>query len=252
MKLKYLLYDNYNSYKYLNKMINDELLYTSRCHGINDINDDIININNNGTNTDLLYRYDNTNESKNASINKENNTKNKNTEVKIYRFKFSDYIVNELNNFSKIHKYDTNSEYKNAWKQWLIDNNEIVNREVNRLHNIGFEGDIIDKMYKSSRYYFRKKSDEKKKPQERREYIKLDNNLLTKMDEHINQNMNTENYQPKVGFLEFCQGNKDIIKESIQQMFENDITDIKLIKDKIKKTYKNRYFNIIKQKPINK
>ena len=81
---------------------------------------------------------------------------------KIYRFKFSDGIVEILDNFSKLHKHTCQKEYKEKWEQWLIENKEEIDKESERLLALGYEGNIKEKMYKSARYYFRKKSTEKK------------------------------------------------------------------------------------------
>jgi len=40
----------------------------------------------------------------------------------------------------------------------------------------------------------------------------------------------------------FCKANEMILKESISKIFEQGIKDSELIENKIKKTYKNRYF----------
>ena len=82
----------------------------------------------------------------------------------IYRFKFDDSFVDILNTFSKVHQYDSRTDFKEAWKLWLEENNDAVETESRRLINSGYEGDIIDKMFKSARYYFRKKRTKKKAP----------------------------------------------------------------------------------------
>ena len=168
--------------------------------------------------------------------------------VVIYRYKFTEDFMNELYKFSKIHQYDERKDFKEAWKVWIDDNDEIIQKESLRLQTLGYEGDIIDKMFKSARYYFRKKSVEKKEPKKRRQYISVNRELLEAMDNHIEKNLTNENYQPKSGFLEFCQQNDELIKETINSMFEKDIKNAEIIEGKIKKTYKNRYFIIVSNK----
>lgn len=85
--------------------------------------------------------------------------------VNIFRFKFKDEFTGELYKFAKIHQYDHRKDFKEAWKIWLEENTEIVEEEVRRLTNLRYDGDILDKMFKSARYYFRKKSTEKKNQQ---------------------------------------------------------------------------------------
>jgi hypothetical protein len=101
----------------------------------------------------------------------------------------------------------------------------------------------MDKMFKSARYYFTKKNN-KIEPKQRRQYIKINRELLEAMDKHIGQNIYNTNYKPKNGFSSFCEENEDIIKVYMDDVLEREIDNDIDIKDKIKKTYKNRYFKL--------
>jgi hypothetical protein len=158
----------------------------------------------------------------------------------IYRFKFTDDFMGELYKFSKIHQYDDRKDFKEAWKIWTEENDDIIDSEMCRLLRSGYDGDVLDKMFKSARYYFRKKSTEKKEPKQRRQYISVNRELLEAMDNHIHNN----SFQPKDGFIDFCKNNESLLKETISLIFEQGTKDKELIEDKIKKTYKNRYFMI--------
>ena len=173
------------------------------------------------------------------------NKNTKNTKNNIYRYKFDETIINEIHNFSKIHEFDQRNDFKDAWNNWLIKNNLIVTLETQRLIDLGYQGDIIDKMFKSARYYFRKKSTEKKEPTKRRSYVGIQKELLDSMDSHILKNIKNNDYRPANGFDEFCKENLDLLKNEVNKLVSYDITDINEIKNKIKKTYKNRYFMII-------
>lgn len=174
-----------------------------------------------------------------------NNDVNNDINKNIYRYKFTDDFTSELFKFSKVHQYDHRKDFKEAWEIWMEDNNEIVNDEVRRLTNLSYNGDIIDKMFKSARYYFRKKSTEKKAPLERRDYVGTQKDMLDAMDYHIKSKINDQNYKPSDGFDEFCKSNLDLLKEEISNLCKHGFTDSNEIKQKIKKTYKNRYFLII-------
>ena len=104
------------------------------------------------------------------------------------------------------------------------------------------------KMYKSARYYFRKKSLTKKEPKQRRKYISCDRDMLDAMDEHINNGINNQgnNFKPSDGYDDFVTSNQNIVVEEITRMIENGFTEKTAIIKKIKKTYKNRYFQIIR------
>ena len=174
-----------------------------------------------------------------------NNDDINNIPIGIYRYKFTNEFTNELFKFSKVHQYDHRKDFKEAWEVWMDDNENIVDEEVRRLTNLGYDGDIIDKMFKSARYYFRKKSTEKKAPAKRRIYVGSQKDLLEAMDDHIKSNISSREFKPSDGFDEFCKKNIDILKEQVNMLCQSGLTDSNEIKTKIKKTYKNRYFLII-------
>lgn len=166
---------------------------------------------------------------------------------KIYRFKFTEEFMQQIHAFSKIHQYDDKKTFKESWNNFVLDNEEMVYTEVRRLNHLGYNGDIIDKMYKSARYYFRKKSTAKKEPKERRKYISFDAKILEAMDKHIMVNMEKDEYQPKNGFTEFCKANEAIVREYMAKLYNDGLTESKIIEEKFKKTYKNRYFMITRK-----
>lgn len=167
--------------------------------------------------------------------------------INIYRYKFTEDFTSEIFTFAKIHQYDHRKDFKEAWNVWLEDNAGIVQDEVRRLTNLGFEGNIQDKMFKSARYYFRKKSTDKKDPAKRRRYISLQKGFLETIDDHIKISLQKSECKPSNGFDDFCksEGVVELLKEEIAYLCKNGLTDVGEIKNKIKKTYKNRYFLLI-------
>ena len=164
------------------------------------------------------------------------------TDVNIFRYKFSNDFTQPLYQFSKIHQYDHRKDFKEAWNIWVEENEDLVNKEVRRLTELDYKGDILDKMFKSARYYFRKKSTEKKEPQKRRVYVGIQSELLSAMDKHISSNKKNEDYKPSNGFDDFCKQYIDLLKVEVTNLCKSGIKDSEEIKNKIKKTYKNRYF----------
>lgn len=167
----------------------------------------------------------------------------------IYRYKFSEDFVTVLSNFSKIHQYDDRKTYHESWKNWLEENAHIVNKEISRLQSLGYIGDIKNKMYKSSRYYFRTKPITKEEPVKRRQYISIDRDVLSAMDDHIITNMRNLTFTPSDGYNLFCQNNLDVLKDEILRMHETGFSNEE-ITNKVKKTYKNRYFIISRNNNI--
>ena len=163
----------------------------------------------------------------------------------IFRYKFTEEFIERLSYFAKLHQHDDRHSFKDAWKIWIDENEDIITMEMNRLNNNQYSGDIIDKMYKSARYYYRTKNPIKKQPKMRRPYIGVNESLLSQMDGHIISHIHLPDYQPKRGFLHFCEENTDLLRENIQTICAKGITEVELIQNKIKKTYKNRYFMLL-------
>lgn len=164
----------------------------------------------------------------------------------IFRFKFEDQTIEALHYFAKVHQYDDRHAFKEAWKNWCEENIEIIRAETNRLTSLEYDGDIIDKMFKSVRYYFRKKSDTRTSPQKRKTYVGVSSILIDAMNHHIMANMTNKKYKPSSGFDEFCMDHRSLLQEEVNNLFQSGLQDPDDIKDKMKKTYKNRYFMIIK------
>jgi len=178
----------------------------------------------------------------------QNPSDEKNNNNSIYRYKLTEEVMSMITEYSKIHEYDDRVTYKEAWNVWFDDNQEILNREINRLVDLGYKGCVKDKMYKAGRYYFRKKDVNKEKgklikeKQKRRSYISMDLTILDAMDEHISHSMRNSDFTPANGYNEFCKEHVDLLKNEIRVICEgNKITADDII-CKIKKTYKNRYF----------
>ncbi|RZD42437.1 MAG: hypothetical protein CXT73_03010 [Methanobacteriota archaeon] len=104
------------------------------------------------------------------------------TTSNIFRYKFDSPIVNLINTFTTTHKYDDASQFRDEWDEFIKDNKASIDREKQRLANVGYTGDINSKMYKSARYYFKNKSTEKKETKQRRKYVTLNKGFLADMD----------------------------------------------------------------------
>ena len=159
----------------------------------------------------------------------------------IHRFKFSEDFTKQLNQFSKLHQNDNRKDYKEAWVIWSNGNKEIIKNECQRLNDLGYHGNIHDKMFRSSRYYFRKKPVVKPEPKKRRKYTSCEHELLLAMDKQISE-ISKKKMPPAEGYSLFCLNNRNMLSDEIVKIVENGINDKEMIQNKIKKTYKNRYF----------
>tara|TARA_Y100001980_G_C14534854_1_gene311305 strand:+ start:1236 stop:1757 length:522 start_codon:yes stop_codon:yes gene_type:complete len=170
--------------------------------------------------------------------------------TKIYRYKFDESITSLLEIFSKLHINETKNDFNHYWELWLLENNEIIEREKNRLENIGFKGDVYQKMYKSSRYYLTKKKDTSNKyviNNKKKEYISVSNLFLETIEEHLYNYVKVNNISPSEGYKDFCNKYKILFTTEFIFMETNYGYNKDYIYSKFKKTYKNRYFNLLKK-----
>ena len=225
-------------------------------------------LNQSETRNSVMQQQQGVNEDDNACVCVDNNilthAKPKNM---VFRFNLSDEMVDALLQFSKMHQFDDRHAYADAWNEWKnaphISN--MLAHEIERLQNLDYKGtaeSIENKIFKSGRYYFRNKSFVKAPPKTRGKYISVSKELICAMDEHIsrgiNNNGNNGNNDGQIQtpspaspadlLNDFCKRCVDILKMEIERLIdlEQFSEDPALIIVKIKKTYKNRAFQILK------
>jgi hypothetical protein len=160
-----------------------------------------------------------------------------------FRHTFSKQFTEVLNEFSKNHQHDDRKVFKNEWAAWSQRNDIscLINDEINSLTNSGFKGDVMDKMFKSTRYYFLKKvtnhkDDEKK---ERKQYVGISKLILEHMDLHIKEQFGN---RPENAYNNYCNQFTQKIKSEIQELSNSTGDSIDDVYKKYKKTYKNRFY----------
>jgi len=175
---------------------------------------------------------------------------------RVLRFEFSAALIHAVTAFVGTHRYDDRKTYKEAWTAWLLtqDTAALLDAEHARLNNLGYTGDVADKLFKSARYYFRGKLQQQSQPTRRRrrqKYVAVNRTLLDAMDEHIERGITT----PALGFAHFCTAHAEdaVLQTEVASLFARYTTatsatatsDTQIMKEilhKLKKTYKNRYF----------
>ena len=174
----------------------------------------------------------------------------------IFRFDFSINVVNEIAAFAELHMNDDRKEYKIAWDLWCVKNRRMILDETMRLSQIGYNGDTLDKMFKSGRYYFRKKSKAVQGSAaaavavqgsaavavKKRSYITIQPDTLSHIDAHIREHIQDYDFTPNTGYNAFLKSHRETVMsetENLRRKFEMTDADIEI---KIKKTYKNRYY----------
>lgn len=165
------------------------------------------------------------------------------TSTSVYRYKLQPHIVMAVTRFAKMHQHDKRRDYKDAWKLWCEEESGMIEREVNRLVNMGYDGDVVDKMYKAGRYYFRTKTNQDKEPKKRRHYVSMDASILEAMDEHIANHYEDDDFTPANGYDWFVNQYTTMLMSEIKRLVDEEPElQASYISNKVKKTYKNRYY----------
>ena len=189
------------------------------------------------------------------SENNGTNPKGTTTKARVLRHEFSSALTEHLAAFANLHKYDDRTTYKEAWMAWLAHDEiaALLTTDVARLSGLGYKGDVLDKLYKSGRYYFRGKNAEKANAEKAnadkaRKYVLLNHALLDAMDDHIERGLQHDGaYTPARGFADFCNmhANNDIMQAEVASLSERLSSGEEAVHAKLKKTYKNRYFMLM-------
>lgn len=189
-------------------------------------------------------------------------------ELQTNRYTYNAEVVNHLSNFAKIHEYDVRKVFKEAWQKWIEEPEikKVIMDEVARLQMNGLMGDVLDKMYKSARYYYRKKTNNiSKQIEPRKEYEGLPRTILKSIDDHIYAEINNNiilsdkltgtlrsNISAANSFINYCKLHSEVIKELLPTKEVENVTyrannlrdEIKVVTNRLKKTYKNRFYKI--------
>jgi len=160
-----------------------------------------------------------------------------------FRHTFSKPLMQVLGEFSKKHHEEDRKTFKRSWEQWIgqSDIELLLNDEIKSLRASGFEGDVLDKMFKSTRYYFLKKigSEKDSVKKERKSYVGLNKSVLEHMDLHIKEHLGS---RPEDAYNNYCNQYTEQIKGEIQEMADETGDSIEDVYKKYKKTYKNRFY----------
>ena len=168
------------------------------------------------------------------------------TKAATFRFKFTDEFAERLYAFAQLHRYDNRIVFKEAWEKWSEDHRNDIELETQHLKENGYTGATLDKMYKSARYYFRKKSTEKNEPKARRPYVSVDIDVIEHMDIHIMDWCRRSDFRPAIAFSDFCETHKSLLEKEVLRLYDEGNMNTSDIPTKLKKTYKNRYYQKVK------
>jgi hypothetical protein len=161
----------------------------------------------------------------------------------IHRFKCSKQLNEEIIEFAKIHKFDTNDILQEQYDSWMKSEKmiKLIDEEKSYLQRYNYSVPIDVKIFKSIKYYYIKKfllTQEKNKEKTRRIIMRLPVELKEKIQEHIHHHFEKDPYfKPSDTYEEFI--------ESLSKEKDEDISE-----SSIKKCYKNQYYQIKHKKYV--
>ena len=149
--------------------------------------------------------------------------------MSILRFKFQqNELYESLKYFADLHKYDETKTLKLYFTEWLEKNKQLVDYERDFLKTHHYETNIEYKLYKSLKYYYIKKLLKEKEPPKKiqRSYVSIPKELMAEIQNDIEIALNENpRFKPSQRFQVFKQ----------QKEFDEK---------KLKKAYKNQYYQI--------
>jgi len=180
-------------------------------------------------------------------------------QTKIYRFVFSDCLQGYFATFAQEYCELERKEFKQKWEEWisipLIRNT--IQDEIIALREKGFDGDVLDKMFKCVRYHFRKKAIKEKSMDNQSTTVEktdtkwishLPKAIIQKIDTHIREQTNTS-ISPYDRYELFYKENMSSFRLEFEKIKPVNHIGMSKEKDlfdefvqKIKKSYKNRIY----------
>jgi hypothetical protein len=168
----------------------------------------------------------------------------------IFRFKFDNDLTDEMQNFARIHKHDTRLDFKENFDEWFNNNIELINRERFRLDSIGYEDDIKVKLFRSIKYYYVKKSPTKTTEKATRpmKYVQHQKEFTQIITNYISNECIPFKKSPKDSYKSFLESFENEITSEVNILNEKFNLSKEDSENKIKKTFKNQYFQLNKNK----
>ena len=170
--------------------------------------------------------------------------------VRVYRHAIGQNVLDKLRPFAQLHATLPSKEFKAKWELWCTTNELLISAESRRLQNLDYSGDVLSKLYRAARYYFKTKPPTltPRRRSNSTPYLSLSPVLLQSMDAHIHTNLAKNESQPPAAlYSHYIATHTDLVPlfttEAERLRDQANLSD-EAIASKFKKTYKNRYFLI--------
>jgi len=183
--------------------------------------------------------------------------------IPIQRFKYSNTIIQHLNDFAYTHRHDKRAIFKECWSNFIAKHQYEFQNEHTRLQELGFQGDAYASMYKSVRFYYRKmqlESIEGINKNKNKTYMCFPLQFIQNVDDYIKNSISQKlqcitnnnficNITAADTYSRYIENNTDIIHSYLTIMIKELIIKQSIISSddislKFKKMFKNRFYKI--------
>ena len=144
--------------------------------------------------------------------------------MKIFRFKFSTELNNEIMNFSEIHKFDLDDTLIETFNDWIEKPyiKELMDQEQVFLERNEYEMSIEKKVFKSIKYYYIKKFKKNSITEtiERKETVKLSLDIMNEIKEDLKKHFEENpDFKPSETYKQFKKNDDPFIKKSYKNQY---------------------------------
>jgi hypothetical protein len=164
-------------------------------------------------------------------------------ELDTFHYHFSEEMGERFTYFATLHRYDDRKSFKENWEKWVAEPDvaECISNEMDRIKTGGYVGDVIGKMFRSVRYYYRKKQmkEPNSESKKRKTYEMASKEILEEIDRHILEQITEHSVET----------NRDAKRSGVSpaKAFAHYVeTHEEVVEDKYKKIYKNRFYLLAK------
>jgi hypothetical protein len=157
-------------------------------------------------------------------------------ELDTFHYHFSEEMGERFTYFATLHRYDDRKSFKENWEKWVAEPDvaECISNEMDRIKTGGYVGDVIGKMFRSVRYYYRKKQmkEPNSESKKRKTYEMASKEILEEIDRHIleqitehsvetNRDAKRSGVSPAKAFAHYVETHEEVVEEKYKKIYKN-------------------------------
>lgn len=177
----------------------------------------------------------------------------------VFRFKLDPSLCADMAEFARIHRHDSRPDFRENFDEWYVAQHETIGREADRLESIGYTADLKVKLFRSIKYYYMKRDrgeigtrgeigvPNNTHPTRPTKYIQLDRDFAADIVDFITLRCVPSKTRPKDGYAAFLDAYAIEVETEVNRIVGTHDLTVESATTKIKKTFKNHYFQVNKR-----